>query len=285
MVNLLEIILWTFRRSEQDVVNLYNSLSPIMQLATGGDMLNFGYWNDHKISDPIAAQINLCSRVAETAELESAKRLVDVGSGFSAPAALWKSIYQTLDVSCININFQQLSFEPVYGEKKKISRINATSILLPISSQSVDRVVALESAQHFRPLEKFIIESKRILLPGGLLVIAIPVVIGSRTNNPVKMLLKLGILSLTWSSEHYDLEYIKSVLTENGFEIKDVLSIGHQVYEPLTRYYTLNRNSLRTKILKKYSSFLESILYKSLLKMNEVSKKGIIDYVIIKAST
>jgi len=28
--------LWTFRRNENDVVNLYNTLSPVMQLATGG---------------------------------------------------------------------------------------------------------------------------------------------------------------------------------------------------------------------------------------------------------
>ena len=27
--------LWTFRRNENDVVNLYNTLSPVMQLATG----------------------------------------------------------------------------------------------------------------------------------------------------------------------------------------------------------------------------------------------------------
>ena len=37
--------LWTFRRNEKDIVNLYNTLSPVMQLATGGNMLNFGCWD------------------------------------------------------------------------------------------------------------------------------------------------------------------------------------------------------------------------------------------------
>ena len=50
----LHLILWTFRRNENDVINLYNSLSKIMQLATGGDMLNFGHWDG--ASDPMAAQ-------------------------------------------------------------------------------------------------------------------------------------------------------------------------------------------------------------------------------------
>jgi cyclopropane fatty-acyl-phospholipid synthase-like methyltransferase len=254
-----------------------------MQLATGGDMLNFGYWNDSKSSNPTAAQNNLCSLVGEVAELESAKTLIDIGSGLSGPAARWKCIYNSLDISCININFQQLSFaSSAYADKA--SRINATSIALPFSSQSVDRVIALESAQHFRPLEKFIMESKRILQPTGLLIVASPVVTRAHTN-PLKILLDLGILSLTWSSERYDLEYVKSIITKNGFGIKDVMRIGHRVYEPLTNYYVLNRNTLRLKILTKYSSFLEYVLYKSLLKMNELSKKGMIDYVIIKAST
>jgi len=37
-----EVLLWTFRRNEKDVVNLYNALSDVMRLTTGGDMLNFG---------------------------------------------------------------------------------------------------------------------------------------------------------------------------------------------------------------------------------------------------
>jgi ubiquinone/menaquinone biosynthesis C-methylase UbiE len=245
-------------------------------------MLNFGYWKDLKILDPIAAQNNICSLIGKIAELDSAKRLVDVGSGLSAPAAQWKSIHHSLDISCININFYQLSFALAYAEK--ISLINATSTTLPFSKGSVDRVIALESAQHFRPLEEFIKESKRILQPGGLLIIAIPI-ITKAPEDRLKMLLKLGILSLTWSSEHYDLDYIQSIITKIGFIIQEIRYIGHYVYEPLTDYYILNRNAIRAKILKKYSPFLESILYKSLLKMKDVSKSKMIDYAIIKAHT
>ncbi|NNL53161.1 MAG: methyltransferase type 11, partial [Nitrosopumilus sp.] len=44
-INPLQLLLWTFRRNEKDVVNLYSTLSPVMQIATGGSMLNFGYWS------------------------------------------------------------------------------------------------------------------------------------------------------------------------------------------------------------------------------------------------
>jgi cyclopropane fatty-acyl-phospholipid synthase-like methyltransferase len=264
-------MLWTFRRNEHDVINLYNSLSPVMQLATGGDMLNFGYWD--LASDPVVAQTNLCSLIGDIAELQSGKRLIDVGSGLSAPAAQWKSVHVSLDISCLNTNFQQL----LASNKTGLSFVNATSTVLPFSDKSADRVIALESAQHFRPLEKFIKESRRVLQPGGLLVIALPIL---RCSYPI---FKLGILSWTWSSEHYQLEYVKSAIENNGFRIRDINHIGHQVYEPLVDYYILQRNKIRGKILRRYPGFLENILYRSLLKMKDVSMKGIIDYVIIKA--
>ena len=60
-----------------------------MQLATGGTMLNFGYWtSDH--TEPIPAQENLCMIFANLAELSSAKHVIDVGSGLSAPSHLWQ---------------------------------------------------------------------------------------------------------------------------------------------------------------------------------------------------
>ena len=45
---------------------------------------------------------------------------------------------------------------------------------LPFNDNSVDRVLALESAQHFKPLSDFIVESRRVLIKSGFLVIAIP---------------------------------------------------------------------------------------------------------------
>jgi len=46
VIDPIELLLWTFRRNEKDVVNLYNALSDVMRLSTGGDMLNFGYWTE-----------------------------------------------------------------------------------------------------------------------------------------------------------------------------------------------------------------------------------------------
>ena len=294
-INPLQVFLWTFRRGEHDVVNLYNSLSPLMQLATNNNMLNFGYWKNNP-TDPLEAQNELCKLIGNMADLDSASIVLDVGSGFSVPATYWKLQHKNINITCININFQQLVLSTKLvgnniSDMKKNSYavlqtddvrfVNATSTSLPISNDSVDRIIALEAAQHFRPLDQFIRESKKALKNNGILVIAIPV---TKISSKISSFMKLGILSFTWASEHYSLDYIKSAIIDEGFHISEIQSIGTYVYDPLADYYIKNRKYLRERVLEKYPAYLENILYKSLLKMKQVSQKGIIDYVLIKCT-
>ncbi|MFB5646716.1 MAG: class I SAM-dependent methyltransferase [Candidatus Nitrosomaritimum yanchengensis] len=271
-INPLDVILWTLRRNEKDVVNLYDSLSPVMQITTGGSMLNFGYWKENT-SEPIIAQKNLCEIFGEMAELEKAESALDVGSGLSAPALFWRDQYQKLKLFCININYNQLQFS---GPQRNLEFFNSTSTALPFSNNSVDRVLALESSQHFKPFENFISESKRILKKSGLLVLALPVVLSETSIR------NLGILKFTWSSEHYNLNVVKDLISSCGFTITDEKLIGKHVYDPLANYYVNNRAKLQHSIREKYPGFVEKILNKSILKMKKASEDKIIDYVILK---
>jgi len=271
-INPFDVFFWTFRRNEKDIVNLYTTLSPVMQLATGGSMLNFGCWSpEHQ--DPISAQNNLCTIFGNLAELSSGKNVVDVGSGLSAPSKLWRDNFSNLRLYCVNINLKQLVFS---GKQKNIEFINSTSTKLPFASDSVDRVLALESAQHFKPLSDFISESKRILTKSGLLVMAIPIITGNSSIG------KLGLLKFTWSSEHYGLDTVKELVESGGFTVSEEKFIGESVYAPLANYYIENRTILKKSILEKYPNYVEKILYKSILKMKKASEQKIIDYVILK---
>ena len=243
-----------------------------MQLATGGSMLNFGYWMENTI-EPISAQENLCSYFGKLAELENAKNVVDVGSGLSAPAIFWRNNYEQLNLFCVNVNYDQLSFS---GPQRNLEFLNSTSTKLPFSDSSVDRVLALESSQHFKPLKDFISESKRILKSDGILALALPVTL------PGVSFVKLGILKFTWSSEHYGLEHVRETVTSGGFIITDEKLIGKNVYEPLANYYVEHRDELKKSILQKYPKYVEKILYTSILKMKNASEQKIIDYVVLK---
>ncbi len=322
--NPLDPILWTARRSEHDVINLYDYLSGLMRITTQDYFLNFGFWNKG-VNSPREAQRKLCSLVADVSILRSARTLLDLGSGFSAPAVYWKSLFNSLNVVCVDVNLRQLKFGvflqgsskenrithrsandiakatepslklelPHLQETEKLSFVNATSTILPFADNSVDRIIALESAQHFRPLSEFLAESYRILEKKGIFVAALPLVQkpecmdGSNAFSEMTALIssffKLGVLSFTWMSEHYQLNHIKPQIVDAGFQLKEIKFIGSFVYEPLAQYYIQNRKSLQDAILKEYPSYIEKILHKSIIKMNELSKEGVIDYAIIRA--
>ena len=271
-INPLDLLLWTIRRNEKDVVNLYNSLSPVMQLTTGGNMLNFGYW-DVENDTPISAQENLCDVFAKMAELNTCETIVDVGSGLSAPAMFWRKKFLNLSIFCININYNQLCHS---GPQQKITFLNSSSTKLPFTDNSVDRVLALESSQHFKPFSDFILESKRILSDSGLLILAIPITLTSSSIS------KLGILKFTWSSEHYSLDEVKKIIVSEGLVISEEKLIGSSVYDPLADYYVENRAELKKSILKQYSPFVEKVLFRSIQKMKKASQDGVIDYVLLK---
>ena len=284
-----------------------------------GKMLNFGYWTQ-KSNNPYDAQKELCTIIGEFSNFRSAQSVVDVGSGFSAPAFHWKLTYKMLDITCVNINPSQLrtasntiALSVTTSSKAKTaviqrsgnpSLVNASAVLLPFTDGSTDRVVALESAQHFKRLICFVKECKRILKPNGLVTIAIPTIrsgynhytIRSRIYDFIHQFRRLGILYFTWASEHYTLENILSMLTSESLSIQDVQYIGHNVYEPLADYYIRNRKFLKEKVKKNISycssipiirlalfEIIEYILYKSSLRMKDLSQKGIIDYLLIKA--
>ena len=142
-----------------------------------------------------------------------------------------------IQVSSVNINFSQLASV----NSGNISKIASTARMLPFLDSSLDRVIALESAQHFKPIGDFFSESNRVLKDDGILALAIP------TATDDSSLSNLGILNFTWSSEHYSQKNIADELSKNGFEIVESNDIGKNVYSPLAEYYLDNRSELQQK--------------------------------------
>ena len=122
LINPVDLLLWTFRRNENDVVKLYDALSPIMEVSTGGDMLNFGYW-DNSTLNPIDAQKRLCTMMGDVAQISSAEMIADIGSGILGPAKIWISHYPLLQIFSVNVNFSQLASV----ENVNISKFNSTA--------------------------------------------------------------------------------------------------------------------------------------------------------------
>lgn len=267
-VNPLDVILWNGRHSGKDVVNIYTKFSPMMQIGADTKMLNFGLWkNSTTLPD---AQKEMSEYVADFGEFSLASKVLDVGSGFCIPATIWKERFPHLEVFCLDVNFSELN----NGSNHVISQINSSSNNIPFAEKSFDRIIALESAQHFVPLERFFSEARRVLSDDGKLILAIPVTRDSSA-------LKLGILNITWLSKKYTKDHVFNVIKQAGFSLKKEESIGDLVYEPFANYYIQNRKSLKERLVSTYSGNVENLTFKSMKKMKELSEKKIIDYLLL----
>ena len=260
-----------------------------MRLANGGYTLNRGYWNE-RTSNPLQAQSQLCELIGNFGSFSTARSILDVGGGSAAPARIWKSLYQNVDVICLDLNYDQLHGsqnssnkwtmnEKAENYRLQITPINGTANMFPFADHTIDRIVALESHHHFLPLSLFIGESKRVLESNGTLVIASPVKLVD--TNIAEDFLRLGFLSLTLQSRNYLLSYLKLVLADFGFRIKDVLNIGSNVFRPLADYYIHNRQEIRQRVSSGYPLFFERLLYSMILRSVYAYNKGMIDYLLL----
>lgn len=317
------------KRDERAVVNIYQTFMSYARILTRTNMINFGFWAQETTTVK-QAQEALCTLTGNLAELSTAKNVLDIGSGLSGPAEQWNLEYKLIkSIICIDVNYQALKMSRTidsskYGYDNEVpeelsikaevtnkndnakyngvvlSRVNATATCLPFGDSISDRIIALESAQHFKSFLEFIRESHRVLTNTGLIVLAIPVITSPKPNglsrikplNSLRNFRVLGILSLTWASEHYELARINSIISQEHFVIRDILRIGKSVYIPLTDFYVQDRKEFRRNVLSKHSSFLkkfalditERIVYRSALKMKQLCLSGDIDYVLIKAT-
>lgn len=269
LLNPLAIVGWTFRRHQADTIRLYDALSDVMSLATGGGSLNFGLWTD-SCTQPLLAQETMARRFGDLANLHSAQTVADIGCGRAGPASVWRRAYPNAQVIGIDLNHRGLKIADSLS-----CAVNATSTKLPLADCSMDRVLALESAQHFRPLSEFTIEAARVLKPDGILCMALPIA------GPRYALHRLGLLWLTWSSEHYTLQTIHDSIESAGLQILDESLVGGFVYTPLAEYYIKNRDVLKKRITSAYPRYVETLLYHSMLDMKCASESGIIDYVLV----
>jgi len=285
---LVEIFLWIFRRNEKDVINYYNSNSDILRLIAGGNMLCYGYWND-ETNSPLSAQKNLCTIFGKMAQLGSGQKVVDVGSGLASPALQWYTDYHPIEITCVELNYKLLenslkniakSFDNTQKTKNHLEEnfnlLNATGTILPFANESVDRVLALQSASHFKPLQNFFSESYRILKKDGILSMGISVVDKKYTS-----IMKFGFFSLSWSAERYSTDFIESLLKQEGFHILEQKKTGSNTYEPFATYYIKNRDSIKPKIIERYSSYTEKLLFKTLNTLKDISQKKMIDHLLI----
>jgi ubiquinone/menaquinone biosynthesis C-methylase UbiE len=243
---------WIFNPFQQlDVVGVYDLLST--NAATErGLYLNLGYWKQARNLDDASEALAMLA--GEAAELGPGDTLLDVGFGFADQDILWAKTLGPDRIIGLNITALQVELArrrvTEAGLAARIDLRHGSATAMPLPAESVDKVIALECAFHFRSREHFFREAWRVLRPGGRLVTAdiIPMPRVSLRRERLQQRLSWWLVASKFAippENVYTRPTYHALLAVQGFTAIRLESIREEVYPPLHGYLARHPEILR----------------------------------------
>jgi len=210
--------------------------------------LNLGYWKDapSTLDDACDAMAVL---LAQRARLSADDRVLDVGFGFGDQDLFWMDRYAPRHITGLNVTaFQVQAAQQRVAERGLADRIDlrhGSATDIPLEDGSIDKVLALECAFHFKTRDRFFAEACRVMRPGGRLALTdiVPLPRDGKLGLKGKLTEYVGRAFWQICAENmYDRVEYAERLARAGFENIDVVSLHDEVMEPFARF-TLRRMS------------------------------------------
>jgi len=160
-----------FRQGGNPPARVYESIGSDFFLAVAPGWLNLGLWEGPG-SEGEAEQA--CRRLVSTlaSALPAGGVIVDVGNGLGRQDQLIAETSRPRRLVAVNITEWQLAAGRDKLRQAMAAPVVGDAARLPIASQSVDGIISVEAAFHFRSREAFFDECYRVLRPGGVLSIS-----------------------------------------------------------------------------------------------------------------
>jgi cyclopropane fatty-acyl-phospholipid synthase-like methyltransferase len=218
--------------SNGDPRPLYALLGPENLPGERSRYINLGYWADAGLDSFDAGAGALADLLAREAKLAPGQVVLDVGFGYGDQLVRWLETAPPRRLVGLNLSEGQVrharKLVDAHPLGRRVELVLGSACAVPVSSGSVDRVVALESAFHFSPRTDFFAEAFRTLSPGGLLATAdIVLMPGHRVGWPFTTAWRIPEANL------HDREDYARKLEACGFVDVRVESIRQHVFEPL----------------------------------------------------
>ena len=143
--------------------------------------MHWGYWpNPPHGAEPArasfaAAAEALSQQLLAVAAIAAGDRVLDVGCGFGGTIACLNAHGQGLALTGVNLDARQIERARRRVQPKgdnQITWLTADACALPLNDASQDVVLAVECIFHFPSRDRFLAEVRRVLKPGGRLVLS-----------------------------------------------------------------------------------------------------------------
>ncbi len=210
--------------------------------------LNLGYWRDVETIDEASEALALL--VAKRGGMGAGDTVLDCGYGFGDQDILWMRIMNPEKIIGLNITRSQVERARMNvaeaGLEKSIDLREGSATAMPIDNESIDLVVSVESAFHYRSREDFFREAFRVLRPGGRLVTAdiLPMEDSENLFRRIEQWISWNMVAGKFNIPHENYYLIPSYrdkLSIAGFVDIDITSIRNDVYTPLHEYLSGDR--------------------------------------------
>lgn len=226
------------RRDRADLV--YDVLGERQNWSEHSLYLNLGYWREATgIDEASAALVQL---LGERAELAAGDRVFNPGFGFGDEALHWMQHFRPERIDGLNVSSLQVDSARrrvrEAGLEDRIGLSVGNAVTAGYADATFDRVLAVETAFHFRTREKFFATARRVLRPGGVLGLT-DFVLGPGAPDSLRRQVGFWIGCLSWqipSCNLYPIDGYVRRLRAAGFEGIDVLDITADVIPPFARY-------------------------------------------------
>ena len=159
------------KQGRNPAARVYESIGPDSFLAVAPGWLNLGLWEGPG-SEREAEQA--CRRLVATlaSALPTGGVILDVGNGLGTQDRLIAETSRPRRVVAVNITEWQLTAGRDRLREAAAAPVAGDDAWLPIAGQTMDGIISVEAAFHFRSRKAFFAECYRVLRPGGVLSIS-----------------------------------------------------------------------------------------------------------------